>query len=68
MKSIVAEKVPLDDVASVISNPSYKGRIYWLTQVGRIKDLATCIARRCMSGDVPGSNCDGCNNWEEVQD
>lgn len=68
MKSLVAEKVPLDDAVSIVRNPPHKGRIYWLTHIGRIKDLAACTTRCCTSSDVPGSNCDGCNNWEEVQD
>ena len=69
MKSLLAEEVPLDDAVGTINNPSYRGRIYWLTHQGRTKDPSQCQKGRCGSdayADLPGANCDGCNNWEEV--
>ncbi len=73
MKSVRTENVPLGDVESPPVNPSYKGRLYWLTHAGRAKDEKLCSSegpgRRCGSdayADLRGSNCDGCNNWEEV--
>lgn len=69
MKSLLAEEVPLGDARGVINNPSYRGRIYWLTHQGRIRDEDECSKRGCGSGayfDLPGAHCDGCNNWEEI--